>query len=191
MARIVEYRAIWDVPGGGTGYTVLHYLDGTPGQLTPDIGVNLVTAFYAIRSHLPNDVTISFDNEARVLDSTNGQLLAAYPVTPSASISGQSSTPWAAAAGARVVWDTGEIVNGRRLRGRTYLVPLAQAAYDTDGTLSPAFIDKALEFGEALAQPPLPNPSQLVVWSRSSGVALPVVGWSCPDKTAILRSRRD
>lgn len=182
---------IWEVPGGGTGYSVFHFLDGTPGQFDPSLAVNLSNAFSAIQVNLPNDVTISFDNEARVLDSLTGDLLAAYPVTPSASISGGGAGSWAGAAGARVVWDTGEIVAGRRLRGRTYLVPLANTAYDNDGTLSAAFIGRALDFGQALVQPALPNPSPLVVWSRASGAALPVVGWSCPDKTAILRSRRD
>lgn len=185
-----QYRAFWAVPGGGLGITNFHTtpIAGTAEGATI---ANLVQQFFiAIRTNLPNDVTISFDSEVTV-HNDQGELTATYPVTPPASTVGGQTGGWAGAAGARIDWLTGIIVAGRRLRGRTYIVPLASTVYDNDGTLTTAFVNTLTAAANGLADALELAGLPLVVVSRTHQTQSVVTGQIVNDKTAILRSRRD
>jgi hypothetical protein len=118
---------------------------------------------------------------------------------PPAAVPGTAlaTTPYAGGTGAVIHWLTGVIFNGRRVRGKTFVVPLAASA-DSDGTLASAVLANVQSAATALANVPSPG---LTVWSKQystgtppvqiGGINAPVDIAQVPDKIAILRSRRD
>lgn len=190
MARIAQYRAVWSVPGGGTGYNVFN-MAADAGVSNPSSVASAFHAFYtAQRSLIPNDVSISFESEIRLLSDVDGALTGVSPVTPPVSVTGIFNAGWAGGAGYRFTWDTGAIIAGRRLRGRTYMVP-AGGAYENDGTLTSGAISTAVAAGAQLVDSLLLAGNPLAVWSRAGQTSAVVTLASVTDKTAVLRSRRD
>jgi hypothetical protein len=184
-----QYRAIWTTPGGGTGYTVLHFLPATNGTFAQNIADDVHDFIADFSTNIPNDVSIQFDSE--VLELTDaGVLTAVYPVTPGAQVNGSATGEFARAAGARLDWATDVIVAGRRLSGRTFMVPMAGSIFDTNGLLDSsivtAFQTAANDFLSATA-----THKQLAVWSRTHATTAAVTSVSVPPQGAILRGRRD
>jgi hypothetical protein len=131
-----------------------------------------------------------------VLEETNGQLTNVFNVAAQSVLQGQAaSAPYSAASGGVVTWRTAGVRNGRRVRGRTFLVPLASAAYQSDGTIASAVLTSLnTNFATFLSDT---NSAVLGVYARptfkgaTDGAWFTVTGFNVPDKVAVLRSRRD
>lgn len=188
-----EYRAIWNVQGGGTGYSVFHVRESAGVALDVAVGAfaaDLRAGFASFATaYLPDDVQINFDSEARELDVSTGTLLSVIALTAPATVAGGSTAVYSAPAGARVDLITEGIIAGRRLRGRTYIVPLISSAFTTNGTVSTT-AQTALENGFAQFDG-LQNVYSLAVWSRTHGFLADVQSINVPAESAILRSRRE
>lgn len=184
-----QYRALWSVPGGGTGFSVLHFTLAGNGGVAQTIADQTRVFFEAVKGGFPDDVTINYDSE--VLDLLeDGTLSAVWPVTPPAATTGTSAAVYSRAAGARIDWGTDTIVNGRRLSGRTYLVPMGSTFFDTVGLITTANRAALVTAGtNFITQTGLNRP--LRVWSRTHGVSAVVTDASAPAAGAILRGRRD
>ena len=194
-----EYRAVWSVTGGGTGYSVFHVreptgvnIEASAEAFSDDLRAGLVT----LGGDLPNDVTISFESEAREIDVETGTLLGVHAVSPPASITGVQTGVYSAPSGAKVELLTGAVVAGRRLKGRTFIVPLASTSYSDSGRVSSGAIGRlntAFEmFRDAVSA------YSLAVWSRPktgegarAGFLADVIAVSASTNAAVLRSRRD
>lgn len=152
----------------------------------------LHTFFNAITTWLPTSVHISFPSVGDSYNDTTGALTGSWTASSNADVVGGSLDSYAAPAGAVVNWNTAGIVNGRRVRGRTFIVPVARNGYDTDGTLSAAFVS-ALDL--AASDLVTNSAGGLLVWHRPvggvGGSAHSVTGHRVRDKIAVLRSRRD
>jgi hypothetical protein len=141
-------------------------------------------------------VSVSVQSIVDLLDEESGELLNSFAVTPPALVVGTAAgagAPNEVAAG--LVYETGSIVNGRRLRGRSFLSPLSHTA--VAGTIPPAgTVTNVNAMGVALigATPPL-SPLPHVVWSRPkpgvNGSLHPSLAATCAAKFFVLRSRRD
>jgi hypothetical protein len=113
--------------------------------------------------------------------------------TPPTVVNGGGSGAYSAPSGAVLHWLTGTVRNGRRLRGRTFIVPLANSNYEANGTLAAGTITAIQNAGLALMDEAT---TRLVVYGRpapnaADGVAALVTGARVPDMAAVLRSRRD
>jgi hypothetical protein len=118
--------------------------------------------------------------------------------TPPAVVTGTASSAlrWAGGTGACITWKTGNIFNGHRVQGRTFLVPLVDC-YGNDGTLDPAAITAITNAGNALIAAP---GAELSIWSKQFNKAVPPVqiagdnspvsSCSVKDMASQLRSRR-
>jgi hypothetical protein len=190
--RVFEYRAIWNVQGGGTGYSVFHVREASTSGVAAaaqTFAADLRTGFQSIVAHLPDDVILNFDSEARELDVATGQLLAVHAFTAPTAVTGSSTAAYSAPSGARVDLVTAGIVAGRRIRGRTYLVPITSLDYTTTGTIqSTARTAFNACFDTFKGRSGVYS---LGVWSRTHGVIADVVTCSTPSEAAILRSRRE
>lgn len=199
---VLRYTMVWQGFSGAPGYTSLHFITAEgqpPGEAPPQadmdaIGPKVKTFFTAINNYLPGGVTISYPGTLDELDTATGELLDTHNVPVQTVTSGGGSGSYSAAVGACVSWHATGIVNGRRLRGRTFLVPLTVAAFATDGTLSDtartAIQSAATALGDSTSG------LDLCVWHRptaagNDGAAGTVVAATVKDKTAVLRSRRD
>ena len=187
---ISQYRAQWSAPGGGTGYSVFH---ATPAadNVQAQAFADFVHAFFnALVPRLPNDVSISFDSEVLNM-SDDGTLTGVLSVGAGSTLVGSGENNYSRAAGARIDWGTDAVVAGRRLRGRTFIVPIVSAEFGNTGLLTPTCVDALVEAGTDLVTGVGSSGIDLCVWSRTHAFASPVTSISAPDKGAILRSRRD
>lgn len=157
----------------------------------PDVGA-IGLAYAELQPVLPTGVTISVAGTGDVYDDATGTLTGSWSASGAGSFSGEAAFNPAAGVGACVTWNTGLIVNGRRLRGRTFLVPLATVAYDADGTLTTTTLTALQSFATALlASGPLGIWHRPTTPTSSDGSASGVTSFRLRDKVAILTSRRD
>lgn len=189
MTIMQRVRVQWSGTGVVGGGLSTFYTIGSAGDLTSA----LATLFGTLKSQIPPSVTILIPGSGETLESSDGVLAGAWTAVPPAAIVGTGQSEFAGGVGGRIVWSTAGITRGRRVRGSTYLVPLHNSAYDTNGSLSAAIM--------AGFPTPINNfvadlTPDLVIWSRPSGpgatdgVAHPVVAGAIADATSWLRTRR-
>lgn len=189
----LEYRALWNIPHAGPSVSTFHFL--TANEAGRQMIVGRVQAFFAdISAYLPDEVSVAFDAEITEIDTNTGQLVDVFPITPGTTVDGADTGPWAAGAGLRVVWSTGAIRNGRRVRGATFLVPVRSNSFNNDGTPGAATVSAINTAAATMINGLSSDGSPLVVYSRpkpglpgvnnlvSSGSVAPVAG--------TLRSRK-
>lgn len=185
-----QYRVVWSAPGGGTGYSVFHAQDATTSVLAQSFADNVRAFFDSFRNLVPNDVTWVFEGE--VLNMTaDGVLTSVQPVTAPTTVVGSGDGSFNRAAGFRFDWLTGAIVEGRRLRGRTYIVPAMAFAFTADGVLTPIVQEQLRDNAEAFLAAMDTDGIQLHVWSRTHAFSSNASDVVIPPQGAILRSRRD
>lgn len=147
--------------------------------------------FDAIKTSFPSSLTWTIPTAGDTLDDNTGELNGAWTGGAGGTVSGTQGGSFAAGVGARVVWETAGITNGRRVRGSTFLCPLIGGAYDTDGTLIAATRTSLDNASSILTGG---STWTLVILTRltpaHSGTSHDVVSSTVPDKVSWLRSRR-
>lgn len=173
----------------GSAVNVLAY-DGSDNAAPPLSAIR--TAYQGLAPFLPTGLNIAFPNTGDRFTDTTGDLSGFWTASAVGNVVGSAPAAAAAGVGACASWSTGAVVGTRRLRGRTFLVPLATNAYDTDGTLVSGALTVLNAWGTAmLASGPL------FVWSRprneagDNGTSSGVQSFRVKDKVAFLSSRRD
>lgn len=148
----------------------------------------------ALHFFLPANVTLQASTEVEDIDPANGDLLGVITATAaSPAWTGTDTGIYAAPAGACINWLTAGVHRGRRVRGRTFIVPLGGDQYQADGSLLDATRTGLLAAGNAFV-----TGGALAVWARPYGPPPVVAGGvydvnavSVNDKVSVLRSRRD
>lgn len=177
----------------GNAVTVLHF-DGT-NQSAPPVGA-IKSALSIVSPILPQAVTVTVPGTGDSINDTNGNLTGTWSAVGGGSQGGASASPVAAGVGACISWGTSTIVTGakgpRRLRGRTFIVPMGTGYYDQDGTLATNAVAALNDFATALQ-----GAGPLAIWHRpttqggTNGSSGPVTSHKVRDKVAFLKSRRD
>lgn len=212
MATIMRATAVWSGFVGSPGYTNLYFRDFT-GSGNPDLtqaqgaSDRTRTFFEAIKAQLPTTVTVTMAADVAVLEETTGQLQDSFGTTPGAPTVGTASVAggYSGATGAVVTLRTSSFRNGRRIRGRFFIVPLGGTIYGPDGTLSNTPLGTMRTAATALVD--TTGTPDLGVWARPTpildsqgnptGNYNPDGEWAVctsatiPDMAAVLRSRRD
>lgn len=195
MANIYRVVLTWTGFTGAPGYTNMFFDDstGTAQQAADAARAFMFASFSTASQFLPTGVKIASSSSVDTIEPATGSLVNSTSVTQPADVNGGGSTVYSSATGACVSWLTSAIVNGHRVRGRTFLVPISTTAFDSVGTLATTFITAVNTAVTAL----LAATPDLVVWRRpisqaagGGGTNLVLVG-KVTDKTAILTSRRD
>lgn len=191
---IARVTAVWSGFTGAPGYSNF-FFNAFGGGDVVDLEVARVRTFFAaINATLPSVARIDVQAEVAILDEVTGDLIGYSTAdTAPAQVIGTGTGAYSAPSGATVEWQTDAVAKGRRLRGRTFLVPLANTAYEANGTLSTVALTT---IGNAAAGMVGDGTGpQFVIWSRpvvgSGGSIGSVIGSRVPDKAAVLRSRRD
>lgn len=191
---IHRITTVWSGFQGAPGYSNFFFTgDGGGGEAT-ESRERVRGFFNGIRSLLPVGVQYTVQGEAAVIDQVSGSITGYIMVEPEPVTGGGTQVGgYSAATGAVVTWNTAGVVNGRRVRGRTFVVPLGGSTYQNDGTLLPATISTLQEGADALVGTGFD--SGFGVWSRpgtsGGGTFWEVTGFRVPDMSAVLRSRRD
>lgn len=165
----------------------------------------LHTFFDSIKGVLPEAVHLQIAGEGEFIEDSTGEVTDLWVDDEPAAIVGGGYGSYAGPVGCAVRWTTDTVVDGARLKGHTFLVPLYGNSYDGSGTLSESVLTTV---GTAAAALVAANAGgDLVVWhrprvARAADGSRPAVaaragshglitGSSVPDKAAVLRSRRD
>lgn len=187
MSNIAKIPVSWTGGPGGPGVSVF-YADAAG---TIPTGA-LATFFGAVKAMIPSSYTWTIPASGDIHDSTTGALVGSWTQgTPTTVAATGSPTSFAGGTGVVVRWTTDGIVNGRRVRGRTFLVPVVSAIYDSGSILG----TQLAVFQSAAAALVASSGANLRIWHRpsggSGGSAHPITGALAPDVAAVLRSRRD
>lgn len=192
---VYRVKCRWSGFSGAPGYTILHFDAPTEPTVAGAQAVydNAYAFIGGISSLLPSVVSITLENNVEVIDQTTNELTNVLSVVAKSAHVGTTTGGFSSATGACIIWETGEVRNGRRVRGRSFIVPMAGTHYDVDGTLKTTALtdlqDAAavltgggFSFG-VLARPTAVGAADGSFHTASSG--------RISDKTAVLRSRRD
>jgi hypothetical protein len=135
MPNIFQVRSVLNGFTGGPGYCQ-HYFDASGSTLGPQAAADAVKAFWTgVNVQMPSSVTIVVQSDVSTLNDSTGDLVSVSAVTGGTVGPGGASAPYAAGVGASIAWICNEVHGSRRLKGRTFVVPLAAAGYQSDGTL--------------------------------------------------------
>lgn len=173
---------------------VLKGFTGGPGVMTfyfdaagaiPHTAVS--TFLTALKTSMAASVTAALPPSGITIDDSTGAAVGAWSAAAPADVVMTSAGNYAAAAGAVINWRTGIYAGGRELRGKTFVVPLAAACYDSAGKLSAATGSAIAAAANALAGSAVPPR----IFSRVNHTSAPVATATVPLISAVLRSRRD
>lgn len=186
MVDISRVRVGWIGGPGGNAVSTFYCLD--PATFLGPLG----TFFNALFDYVPLDYTYDIPVVGDVIDVLTGNLTGTWAHGEGGGRAGDITTGYAAPVGALAHWHTGQVVNGHRLNGRTFLVPLGSAVFDDTGDLTTVALNALQNMAAALVTA---GDANFVVWSRPRGSVdggyATVETSSVPDKAIILRSRRD
>lgn len=147
-------------------------------------------AWLGLLTFFPAFLNIQVNSPVDVIDSETGLLTASFGITPPSAVVGSAgalSGPQASMLCINYLTDT--IINGHRVRGRTFVGPL-KAGGDADGTPTSAQLVQMDEFGDDLEV----TPNHQVIWHRpvngAGGAAADVTAHVTADRFAVLTSRR-
>ena len=191
---ITRLTAQWSGFRGAPGYSNFFFDDALSAEGGLDAaGLAIRNFFFAFRAQLPESCNIAVQGTADYIDEASGQITGTEDFSAPGTVSGNRGGGYSAATGAVVNWNTQDYVNGRRIRGRTFLVPLASAAFDAQGDIAALALTEIRDAANALVATTLDAP--LCVWHRpvggAGGSSHVVTSATVPDLGAVLRSRRD
>jgi hypothetical protein len=207
MTTLYRIRTVWSGFSGAPGYTNMYF--GTTDPLAAGAATaaaDVGTFFNSVKACVPNTVTLAIDPVVALIEDYNGNQTGELTLgTPPTIGLGSQTGSFAAPAGACVTWNTATFRDGRRIRGRTFLVPLGVNCFQADGTLvdaqrtvlnnaaaalaggAAAFVVYARERQARAAY----EPAKITAKTYLAGESAVVVSGNVKDKVAILRSRRD
>lgn len=198
MTSLYRIRTALTGFAGGPGVSTMYFLD------VETAVASIATFWEAISDAMPTVVTIQPPAAGDIIDDTTGTITGAWTSEGATPITGNGAGLYAAPSGCVVGWETATILDGRRVRGRTFVVPLTPAAYATDGSMNDTTLASFNAAGTSLI---VDQAESFVVWHRpfagraatddrpakaahAGGHAL-VTNCVTPDRVAVLRSRRD
>lgn len=187
MANIDKVQTLWTGFTGAPGYTTMYWMSG----LTNKCALTR-TYFDAIKGVIPSTITLQVQSSGLEIDETSGAANGVWSETAVTAVVGTAVGVYAAPSGSIADWLTSAFVAGRRVRGRSFMVPLSGTAYQSDGTL---LATAQTTLANAAAALVTGAAGTLGVWHRpvggSGGVFHLTTSSTVPDKVVVLRSRRD
>jgi len=200
MADVHRITAIWQGFQGAPGYTKFSFMGLTDASSLTSAATAVRTFFQGIATQVPAGATITVQSVAGVYDMANGQLIREDAIaSPPAVVTGSATggTLYSGGVGVYVTWLTSSVYNGHKVRGRSYLVPMVLGGA-ADGTLGTGTVTLVQNAANALVSG---QAGKFAIWSKTftktepitqiGGGLSTVTSASVPDKTGILRSRRD
>lgn len=201
MVMMLKTTTRWEGFVGAPGYTNFYWGVSDPIQAGVDGAHQKADTFFGNLGNIcPSVVTWTTLGAVEVINSLDGKLQSIETATAgNTQRGGVKVGVYSAPSGAVISWQTAGIHRARRVRGRTFIVPLDGGAYDPDGSLSVGTINALKVAAGTLSSA---GPTHLV-YARphrtktippvvtNDGDAFAVTGYTVADRTAVLRSRRD
>lgn len=195
MVNVLLVQSVSTGFPGAPGFTTFAFAHGEGASV--DLQFETAWDFWdSMKGSFPTTWSVVLNTEHRVVDEATGELVDIIPLSGtgvSPAIAGTSGTAFGAGvAGAVLSWRTLTNNRGRRVRGRTFLVPMRAAAYDANGTLAG---NLANDLASAATSALITPENDFGIWSRPraglGGKFAGATAVTCPDKVSYLRTRRD
>lgn len=176
----------WDGETGGPWYSQMFFdaAASTAQQAADAVGTWLAS----VKAYQGTQVTYSTGTVVETIDVATGQPVALNPVTAHTG-TGSGGTSDTVPVGTQIVcqWRTGVFLNGREVRGRTF-VPGAPYTINVLGVLDSTVQNLIAGYGATLISS---TPSVFCIYSRKKRQAEVVATSSVWGKFGLVRSRRD
>jgi hypothetical protein len=199
MPTVYRTTALWTGFQGAPGYTKFSWDDLATDAARNAAGAAMRSFFFSISQHWASSWNIAVQPTVQGFDTATGTLLSEASMTtvPAVVFGSAIAAPYAGGSGVAISWKTSSIFNGRRVQGRTFLVPII-GAFETDGTLVSSTITEITTAGNALIAGSSPKFS---IWAHSwdntkdppvmtGGDKFAVTSCVVKDMASQLRSRR-
>lgn len=186
MVDVFQVRAVWTGFIGGPALNTFH-TGAEPTDLVPFFD------FYdAIKAGIPTNTTITVEGTGNILDEETGAVTGVWGPLTDRVIDCSGGGDYAGGVGITVRWKTTDFSTGRRLQGRSYLVPTVGAVFGADGLLDSSYRDTVQAAAQDMMEALDP---EFGVWHRpvsdAGGNLVTVSSVQVPLTAAILRSRRE
>lgn len=185
--------AKWENFPGAPGWTRLKFNGALDAAGAAAAAGNFKSFLNGIIGMVPTGITLTIQPTAEVYNDS-GVLTDVVAITPvPTAATGNAAGTYAGGVGAVVHWITGAIHLGAKVRGRTFLVPLAGSAFDSTGTLDNTKLLSLRGAADGLvaSTPKLAVSSKKPPDGSGGNLTTVVISAVVNDKSAILRSRRD
>jgi hypothetical protein len=183
----------WQNFPGAPGWTRIKFFGALDAAGAQTAANNFKSFLNGFASFIPTGVTLAFLPTAEVYNDS-GVLTDVVPIGSVPAITTGSATgKYVGGSGCVIHWITGAIHLGGKVRGRTFMVPLASSAFDTNGTLDNTALLSIKGAAEAFAAttPKLAVSSKKPPDGSGGNLTAQVSTAVVNDKAALLRSRRD
>jgi hypothetical protein len=188
MALIGRIRTVFSGVAGTPWYSNMYYSEAA-GDFQGC--ADAVAAFWgAVDARIDNSVSWVIESDVTVLEWTTGVIDSVETITPGFGSGGGTSDPLPYATQGLVHWLTGDFVNGRQLRGRTFIPGLCEDDNTSAGVMVSTTATIIQNAANALITASGTN-GPLMIYSPTNHVAEAVQAATVPVKWAVLRSRRD
>lgn len=202
MATVGRVEAIWQNFIGAPGYSRFTFESPATTADATTITGKVRAFFNALITSLPAGVTIQVQQAVPIFDAQTGILFSEISASAQPALvtgTGIVTNGFVGGAGAFIGWRTSSIWQGRRVQGRTFMVPLVNQA-ESNGTLTSAAIASLQAAANGLIAPSTPA---FGVWAKKyvvnadqsrtqvDGSFFLATAAVIPDKSGILKSRRD
>jgi hypothetical protein len=179
---MIRVRVNWS--GVNEGFSVMHFGDAIgSAQVAADAVEDWLDD---IDASMALGQAMQVDTEVEEVDPATGNILSVANVTTVGKTGAVSGAPVPQVAQALFRWRTGQYINGREVRGRTFVPGLALAATDTQGEIASATVA-----GLQTAAAAFVTASGIGVWSPANGTFELATSASVWPEFAVMRSRRD
>lgn len=182
-----EILVNWTTLAGGGQVSVFHFDEVLPvASARADLGAFL----NSIRGAFAASTSYTVATSGRDLDPSTGTLTGFWEAATPYTGSGSGGAQGPDAAQVLVRWRTEDVVNGRRVQGRTFIPGVGLSAL-TGGNVTASTVTNVVTAGNALAAA---ADSQLYVWHRpvngAGGSNHSVTSAGCWTEVAVQRGRR-
>lgn len=181
---------------GAPGYWRHYFKDisGLGGSVMAQLCVDRVRdSVVAAGALFSSSVTYNVSGLVDELDESSGQITGQQSVTGRTQIGGAAGTLGPIVVGLVAQYNTNDFVNGRRIRGRSFLNPI-RSVYTQDAAPQATVLGLASAFASQLDNPGATT-VRFGVYTRpkggTPGAWHDVVNTNVPQKWTVLRSRRD
>lgn len=197
MVDIDRIRVTYTGWSGGPGVSTFYATDAA--ALVPQLRI----FFNHLADCFPAAVTIGCELTGDTINDESGLLTGGWAGGVFANVQGTDQFKFASPVGACVTWISDGVPWGYRVKGRTFLVPLAAVAFAEDGTLDNT---KRGNMAGAAAELVTSATGNMKIWNRPrelevreppleditqrDGTSWDVISSTVRDSPAVLRSRR-
>lgn len=175
MTNIYVARVNWTGSYGHEGISRFAFVSSDGGVPTNTQRDGVLTAIETMLNagghNLPTDVTWAIDPIVETFDGVLGTILGELPTAGAVAPGvGGGTSSYANGVGLIIKWKTGGTFNGRRIQGRTFIVPLDGYCFNTEGSILPEVVGEWQGYANTYIGAMGPLNVDPLVWGRPQDV---------------------